>query len=325
MVGVKKLTIVLFGFLLMGCVEEKILTDDDTLPVVEKVTPRDQDILVKWASDAMDRGNHDYTYQQSELVVDPDYDSLKRGDVIYYKMPESEIKKNPMIPENYLGRVVGLPGETVMIRYGHVYINHKRLDTFYGEATVFGKGEEEYFEDADLSRINDIDWLKRYFKTEMNPVVVEEDTVFVLVDQWWRGTDSKNFGLLPVDQVEGKVLGYLDLSSVETTHKNYVEHYAKIGMSKKRAEQVFGNEYISRKGNSPNSEVLVYGNVQEDTNNEEIPFEKIKDDTIEYHLKITFVFDEAKEFLYSYKSKNGQLWQYLIEVDGKKSDIKVKF
>lgn len=42
----------------------------------------------------------------------------------------------------------------------------------------------------------------------MNPIKVEENTVFVLVDMWLRGSDSKDFGLLPLENVKGKVLGY---------------------------------------------------------------------------------------------------------------------
>jgi len=206
----KKLMIILSCLLIVGCTpESKTITDDDTFPEVEMVTPEAHHLLVEWGSDSMDRGNHNYeTFAHSDLVVDPDYDALERGDVVYYKTLESEIKKNPRIPEDYLGRVVGLPGETVMIRYGHVYINHDRLDTFYGEATKTGATEEEYFENADLSGVADIDGVKRYFKTEMNPITVEEGTVFVLVDQWWRGTDSKDFGLLPVERIQGTVLGY---------------------------------------------------------------------------------------------------------------------
>ena len=85
------------------------MTDDNTSPEINFVTPEEHHMLVEWGSDAMDRGNHDYvSIAHSELVVDPKDDKLERGDVVYYKMLESEIKKNPRIPENYLGRVVGL-------------------------------------------------------------------------------------------------------------------------------------------------------------------------------------------------------------------------
>ncbi|MDI2588536.1 hypothetical protein OR571_15790 [Psychrobacillus sp. NEAU-3TGS] len=42
----------------------------------------------------------------------------------------------------------------------------------------------------------------------MNPVEVRENKIFVLVDQWWRGTDSRDFGVLPMEEGEGKVVGY---------------------------------------------------------------------------------------------------------------------
>lgn len=204
------LLIALSLFVLTGCgPREKIMKDEETSPIINTVKPEATHLLVTWGSDAMDRGDYNYISKtNSDLVVDPHYGDLGRGDVIYYKMLKSEIAKNPNIPEDYLGRVVGLPGETVTIRYGHVYINNHRLDTFYGEATKMGETEEEFFENADLDRIENINWWKSYFKTEMNPVVVEEGTVFVLVDQWWRGTDSKDFGLLPVERIQGKVLGY---------------------------------------------------------------------------------------------------------------------
>lgn len=206
----KKLIIIFFSFLMVGCTSDsKTITDEHTSQEIETVTPEAHHLLVEWGSDSMDRGNYDYiSITHGDLVVDPNYKGLECGDVVYYKMLESEIKRNPRIAEDYLGRVVGLPGETVMIRYGHVYINHARLDTFYGEATKTGATEEEYFENTDLSHIADVEEVKRYFKTEMNPITVEKGTVFVLVDQWWRGTDSKNFGLLPVERIQGTVLGY---------------------------------------------------------------------------------------------------------------------
>ena len=206
----KKMIFVLLILLLVGCTPEtKTMTDEKTSSEIKMVTRDEKHLLVDWGSDAMDRGNHDYnSITHSKLVVNPNHESLERGDVVYYKMIESEIKKNSMIPEDYLGRVVGLPGETVMIKYGHVYINNDRLESFYGEATRTGLTEEEYFENNDLSGVVDVESVKRYFKTEMDPIQVKEGTVFVLVDQWWRGTDSKDFGLLPVERIQGTVLGY---------------------------------------------------------------------------------------------------------------------
>ena len=41
----------------------------------------------------------------------------------------------------------------------------------------------------------------------MAAVTVKENTVFILVDQWWRGTDSQEFGPLPIDEIEGVIIG----------------------------------------------------------------------------------------------------------------------
>lgn len=185
-----------------------IITDPDTTPEIEFVSPEKHHILFEWGSDAMDRGDHDYYKMNRKLVIEPQYITPERGDVILYKMPSSAIERNPNIPEDYLGRIVGLPGETIKIVDGVVYINNQQLDTFYGEATIFGMGEDQYFQNADLSRLESIESTRTYFNTNMEPIQVEEGTVFVLVDAWWRGTDSKDFGLLPVERIQGKVLGY---------------------------------------------------------------------------------------------------------------------
>ena len=130
--------------------------------------------------------------------------------MVYYQTPPEVIKSNPSTPEKYIGRVVGLPGETVEIANGQVYIDGGLLDTFYGIATMHGWNEEEYFNKVP-SKNNPNEQLTRdYFNTNMNAVNVNENTVFILVDQWLRGTDSRDFGSLPIEEIEGIVVGYLE-------------------------------------------------------------------------------------------------------------------
>lgn len=190
----------------------KTITDKNTSEVIETVTPQDSHRLIEWSFDAMDRGNHDFnTITHSELVMEPYSGKLQRGDVIHYQMLDSELKKNKNLPQMYLGRVVGLPGETVKITNGQVYINDEKLDTFYGVATSLGLTKEDYFETVNPNNVNK-EQMEKHFNTSMEPIEVEENTVFVLVDMWWRGTDSKDFGLLPTENIQGKVLGYKDES-----------------------------------------------------------------------------------------------------------------
>ncbi|MCC3359398.1 signal peptidase I [Bacillus sp. REN16] len=211
----KEFSFFLFSILLVGCTQGAeyskvdVIKDNNTSSEVHFVAPKEHYLLVEWKSDAMDRGNHDYdTDYHSELVVEPNYNPLERGDIIYYQMIESEVKNNPAIPENYLGRIVGLPGETVVIQNGQVYIDNQALDTFYGYSTIRGMDEDTYFEKLSASNTVDEQSTRDYFKTNMESIVVKNGTVFVLVDQWWRGIDSKHFGLLPLENVQGKVLGY---------------------------------------------------------------------------------------------------------------------
>lgn len=50
----------------------------------------------------------------------------KRGDIIIFKFPDDETGKT-----NYIKRIIGLPGETVSIVEGTVYINGKKLEEDY--------------------------------------------------------------------------------------------------------------------------------------------------------------------------------------------------
>lgn len=184
------------------------ITDDITPERLETAPQTEHTFLIEWGSDSMDRGNHDfYTLEHGELVVSTDFDELQRGQAVYYRMPSSVIAKNPAVPEMYIGRVVGLPGETVEIKSGQVYIDGKMLDTFYGKATMHGLEEEEYFIKTPRSAIGNEKSTREYFNMNMASVTVKENTVFILVDQWWRGYDSREYGPLPIGEIEGIITG----------------------------------------------------------------------------------------------------------------------
>ncbi|MGM9949840.1 MAG: signal peptidase I [Lysinibacillus sp.] len=200
-------------FLIAGNPPEEMaietISDTDTPQSLQHVAVTGDLFTIEWLSDAMDRGNHDYlTSYHSPLVIDPEVSTFKRGDVVYYETPASAIKMNPQIPAQNIGRIVGLPGETIEIIDGQVWINNQKLVSFYAQATMHGLNETAYFEKVDPSNIVDEEAIRAYFSTSLPAAAIGENEVFVLVDQWWRGTDSKDYGPLQTEQIIGLVKGY---------------------------------------------------------------------------------------------------------------------
>lgn len=100
---------------------------------------------------------------------------LKRGDVIAFRYPEDPSK-------SYLKRVVALPGETVEIRDGAVFINGSSL-------------EEPYVEPKrNLSRASS------------SPLFVKERHYYVLGDNRDASSDSRLWGLVPEENVYARVV-----------------------------------------------------------------------------------------------------------------------
>lgn len=95
----------------------------------------------------------------------------QRGDVIVFRYP-----RDP--EQEYIKRVIGLPGEHVRIASGEVFVNDQLIDEPYIAA------EPNY---------NDT-W------------IVPEGTLFVLGDNRNRSSDSHNWGAVPIEYVIGKAL-----------------------------------------------------------------------------------------------------------------------
>lgn len=175
-----------------------VITDSITSPDIERVVYEEDKILYEWISDAMDRGDHHF--YKDLLVIDPTFyelNGLNRGDVVYFTYPE-EVKNDPTLADRNnepksISRVVGLPGETIYLKDAQIYIDDKKLDAFYGRGldNVYNR---PLFEDA-----------KEY---DTEKYTIPEGHVFLLGDAWWRSFDSRNFGAVPIENLNGKVLGY---------------------------------------------------------------------------------------------------------------------
>jgi signal peptidase I len=97
--------------------------------------------------------------------------SPKQGDIIVFHFP-----RDPQ--EEYIKRVIGLPGDEVDVKDGSVYVNSQPLDE---------------------------DYLK--VKTNYNGVwKVPEGQLFVLGDNRNNSSDSHDWGTVPMDYVVGKAI-----------------------------------------------------------------------------------------------------------------------
>ena len=84
---------------------------------------------------------------------------------------------------NYIKRVIGVAGDHIQIKDGAVYRNGEKLDEPYIRTSVTSPQEEEY-----------------------SDVVVPEGTVYLMGDNRDSSLDSRTFGCVPLDRVNGCVL-----------------------------------------------------------------------------------------------------------------------
>ena len=85
---------------------------------------------------------------------------------------------------SYIKRVIALPGEHVQIKDGKVYINGEELIEDYLPDDVITEAEGGQFID----------------------LIVPEGTVFAMGDNRGHSSDSRRFGCVPYEKIEGKVV-----------------------------------------------------------------------------------------------------------------------
>lgn len=84
---------------------------------------------------------------------------------------------------SYIKRVIGLPGDHIVIEDGKVYINDILFEEKYLQPGVITDAGKGYCTD----------------------LVVPENTVFVMGDNRAQSTDSRCFGCIPLERIESKV------------------------------------------------------------------------------------------------------------------------
>jgi signal peptidase I len=109
---------------------------------------------------------------------------IHRGDVIVFDRVTNEVQHDDLIK-----RVLGLAGETLEIRSCIVYINGVQVD-------------EPYLNPEQTSQVEPSARCGSH--TDMAPVVVPEEMVFVMGDNRVQSFDSRDFGPIATDKVRGR-------------------------------------------------------------------------------------------------------------------------
>lgn len=111
-------------------------------------------------------------------IYHAEFGTLKLGDVVVFVAPPDPTK-------DYIKRVIGVPGDKIMLKGGDVYLNGKLLDE-----SKFLSSDVRTYEGA--------------FLAEGQTVTVPANAYFVLGDNRPESSDSRTWGFVPKDNIVGK-------------------------------------------------------------------------------------------------------------------------
>lgn len=180
--------LILAGAMLLNGCTAKIVDTNTEQKISELENPDPSYIKEEIKTDGMladiDYGGQHPFSMGNEVWVDTEYyvsNEISRGDIVVFKT------KNKIGFPSDIARIVGLPGETVQVKKGTVYIDGKKLDAFYGEDSTSVKND-----------------------SMAKPLHLSDEEYFILADVRWRGfNDSQSESAAFVkDEIVGKVIGY---------------------------------------------------------------------------------------------------------------------
>jgi len=100
----------------------------------------------------------------------------KRGDVIIFKYSDTQ---------DFIKRIIGLPGDQIMLKDGHIYVNGKELDeSGYLDTSVYSNGGE--------------------YLHEGETITIPEGKYFACGDNRQHSSDSRSFGPIEKASIKGK-------------------------------------------------------------------------------------------------------------------------
>lgn len=151
------------------------------------------------------------TLQDSQMVLvdklSPNLIDYRRGDVIVFAPPPGHLEGGKDVP--FIKRLIGLPGDVVVIKSGSVFVNGAKLDEPY-VFTDDGSGTQ-----AHAAGLMDGNVITSLVCTSTGSLKSTDATItcrvpegdfFVMGDHRNESTDSRIFGPIPKSTVIGRAL-----------------------------------------------------------------------------------------------------------------------
>ncbi len=129
----------------------------------------------------------------------------KRGDVVVFIYPENRSL-------DFIKRVVAVSGDTIEIKEGILYINHRLVERLpMADKSILSDFTPSLYREAARLYIEKLDerqhlMMEIYPPSYFGPVTVPADQVFVMGDNRDNSRDSRVWGFLPVKNVRGRAL-----------------------------------------------------------------------------------------------------------------------
>lgn len=126
---------------------------------------------------------------------------IKRGDVIVFEFPKDPNK-------DFIKRTIGIPGDTVEIRKGVLYINDVEIKEDFNEEVPYDF--RDYTGKIFNERIDSIKHLtlhqepRSMLSIDYGPIQVPEDSYFVMGDNRDNSSDSRIWGFVNKSAIKGK-------------------------------------------------------------------------------------------------------------------------
>lgn len=139
------------------------------------------------------------TLKDKERVMQVKLGEIKRFDIVTFPAPDQP-------GQNYIKRVIGLPGDTVAFKKDELYINGEKVEETYLKDVKKELSEDEYYtyytDQASGKAYTDFS-LKDIKGIEVEKI--PEGKVFVLGDNRPISKDSRYIGLINIKDITGDV------------------------------------------------------------------------------------------------------------------------